>query len=135
MLKILLILFSLVVLNACQANNINNMAASDIPKTQDESELANQELETEMLKQWQQGQIVFNEFEGGFYGIVTSSGEKLLPLNLTKAFHHAGSQIRFKGELKNVMTIYQWGKPFQLTDIELITLSSEQTKTKVLNAL
>ena len=36
-------------------------------------------------------------------------------------FAQNGAIVRIKGKVKNVMTIQQWGTPFTITEIELIT--------------
>lgn len=73
------------------------------------------------LHGWHTGEVKFLNLEGGFYGIVTSSGKKLLPMNLPKEFAQNGAVIRVKGKEKNIMTIQQWGTPFEITDVELIS--------------
>jgi hypothetical protein len=69
---------------------------------------------------WQRGRVQFLNLEGGFYGIITDSGKKLLPMNMAKEFAQNGAIVRIKGKIKDVMTIQQWGTPFTITDIELI---------------
>ena len=79
---------------------------------------------TDKLKEgfngWQLGRVKFLNLEGGFYGIITDSGRKLLPMNMAKEFAQNGAIVRVKGKVKDVMTIQQWGTPFMITDIELI---------------
>jgi len=71
--------------------------------------------------QWRTGTIKFMEFEGGFFGIVTDKGEKLLPMNLAKKFHQVDAKVKIQGKLvTDMMTIQQWGTPFKITKIELI---------------
>lgn len=71
--------------------------------------------------QWQQAKIKYMNIEGGFYGLITHSGDKLLPLNLDKAFKQDGAVVSIQGEkVENMMTIQQWGKPFKITNIKLI---------------
>jgi hypothetical protein len=70
---------------------------------------------------WQRGRVQFLNLEGGFYGIITDSGQKILPMNMAKEFAQNGAVVRIKGKVKNVMTIQQWGTPFTITDIELIS--------------
>ena len=70
---------------------------------------------------WQQAKIKYMNIEGGFYGLITHSGDKLLPLNLDKAFKQDGAVVSIQGEkVENMMTIQQWGKPFKITHIKLI---------------
>jgi len=67
-----------------------------------------------------QGTIHFYNLEGGFYGIVTNEGQKLLPMNLDKSFHQPGAVVKVSGEYVDIMTIQQWGAPFKIKHIELI---------------
>ena len=70
-----------------------------------------------------QGTIRYFDLEGGFYGIVTQQGQKLLPLNLSKAYQQDGAVVKVKGELQQgMMTIQQWGTPFKISHIEIVTL-------------
>jgi uncharacterized protein YceK len=69
---------------------------------------------------WQRGRVQLLNLEGGFYGIITDSGRKLLPMNMAKEFAQNGAIVRVKGKVKDIMTIQQWGTPFTITDIELI---------------
>ena len=84
-----------------------------------------------MVKQlWQQVSVTFQNFEGGFYGLVTAKGEKLLPMNLPEKYKVVGTILRVKGQpIKGMETIQQWGTPFKLTDIELVTMGAGQLPT------
>lgn len=69
-----------------------------------------------------QGTIHYFDLEGGFYGIITKNGQKLLPLNLAKEYQQAGAVIEVEGELvQDMMTIQQWGTPFKIYHLELIS--------------
>ncbi len=81
------------------------------------------------VNQWQQGELVFMQLEGGFYGIISATGEKLLPLNLSEAYYQAGAKVRFKAEKANVETIQQWGTPVTILAIELIAPSESKPST------
>jgi hypothetical protein len=79
-----------------------------------------------------QGTIRYFEQEGGFFGIITDKGQKLLPDNLDKIYHQDGAVIEFSGEIKNVMTIQMWGKPFTINDIKLISPGkNNSTKSEI----
>ena len=48
-----------------------------------------------MVKQlWQQVSVTFQNFEGGFYGLVTAKGEKLLPMNLPEKYKVENLKIK-----------------------------------------
>lgn len=81
---------------------------------------------------WIQATVKHMNFEGGFFGLITKQGEKLLPMNLNKSFHQEGAIIRIQGrKQKNVMTIQQWGTPFEITHIELIKAGSATPKSEM----
>jgi len=69
------------------------------------------------------GTVVYNDLEGGFYGIVTDDGTRYLPLNLPDTFAEDNLTVTFTGiPREEVSTIQQWGIPLELTEI-----SSENT--------
>jgi hypothetical protein len=70
---------------------------------------------------WQTATVKYMEFEGGFWGLVTENGQKLLPMNLAKEFRQFDAVVKFQGQVKgDVMTIQQWGTPFKITEMTLI---------------
>jgi hypothetical protein len=57
--------------------------------------------------------------EGGFYGLITDSGERLLPLQMSSEFRQDGLRVRYDGAADdNAVSIYQWGTLTKLTSIE-----------------
>ncbi len=130
-------------LSACGSSSTNDktaktdekmtaVVAENNPK-QEAIELVAMPINTKELKEhkmkdvkdefssWQRGRVQFLNLEGGFYGIITDSGKKILPMNMTKEFAQNGAIVRIKGKVKDIMTIQQWGTPFTITEIELIT--------------
>lgn len=76
---------------------------------------------------WQQVKVVYLSFEGGFYGLITENGTKLLPMNLAKEYKIAGTVLKVSGhEIKDLMTTKQWGLAYKIDDIKLITLGKGQ---------
>jgi len=99
---------------------VTKLVATPINASEELNEQKMKDLKDE-LSGWQRGRVQFLNLEGGFYGIITDSGKKILPMNMAKEFAQNGAIVRIKGKVKNVMTIQQWGTPFTITDIELIT--------------
>jgi putative hemolysin len=65
------------------------------------------------------GTVTYNDIEGGFYGIVTDTREKYLPLNLPDEFQTDGLEVTFVAEVRNgTATLQQWGVPIELNSIE-----------------
>jgi hypothetical protein len=97
-------MFLLVMLMGCQVQNTatgNNMRVKNL---------------------MYQGTIKYMAVEGGMYGIITHKGERLLPMNLAKEYRQDGAVIKFSGHyVKDIVTIQQWGKPFTITAIKLIS--------------
>lgn len=82
----------------------------------------------EALKNWQIGTVQFINIEGGFYGIITKDGKKLLPMNLDKNFRQHGAVVKITGKPeKGIVTIQQWGTPFTIKDISLISAGKKST--------
>lgn len=64
------------------------------------------------------GTIVYQNLEGGFYGIVGDDGANYLPLNLPDEFAQDNLSVTFTGIVqRDVATIQQWGTPFELIEI------------------
>lgn len=72
-------------------------------------------------EKWQSATITYMDFEGGFFGLITDDGEKLLPMNLDVQYRQEGAIVKIQGHtINDMMTIQQWGTPFKITKIELI---------------
>ncbi len=70
--------------------------------------------------------VKYMKMEGGFYGLLTKEGQRWLPMNLKNEFKKNGAVVKVVGhELKDIMTIQQWGKPFSITDIKLIKMTEK----------
>lgn len=81
-------------------------------------------------KAWQQVTVKYLAFEGGFYGLISKNGAKLLPMNLPVKYKVAGTLLKVKGHAMNdMMTIQQWGQPFEVSDIELIKMGEGNLPT------
>lgn len=66
------------------------------------------------------GTVVYNDFEGGFYGILTGR-LSLLPINIPEEFREDGLKVKYYGRMfPHMLTFYQWGIPIYLLKIEKI---------------
>ncbi len=73
--------------------------------------------------------VNYYDIEGGFYGLVSKNGEKLLPRNLAKEYQVSGTELKVKGLIiKDMVTIQQWGQVFEITNVELIKLGQVKAK-------
>lgn len=57
--------------------------------------------------------------EGGFYGLLTQDGRRFVPANLPDGFRKDGLRVTVRGRIKEVATIYMWGKPLEILTIEV----------------
>ena len=70
---------------------------------------------------WHQATVKYFNLEGGFYGLITHDGQRLLPLKLVKEFRQEGAIVKVKGQFKrDVITTKQWGIPFEIEETILI---------------
>lgn len=68
-----------------------------------------------------QGTVRYIDLEGGFWGIITDDGRKILPKNLASEHRKDGLRLSFKAqEITGMMTIQQWGSLSKLSDIKVI---------------
>lgn len=68
-----------------------------------------------------QGTVRYMNLEGGFWGIIADNGQKILPKNLPQDYHKDGIRLSFTAqEITGMMTIQQWGKLSNLSDITVI---------------
>lgn len=98
--------------------------ASNEPLQKKETlEVGNNQVTDKQGQVWQLVTVRYYDFEGGFYGLITESGDKLLPINLTKKYQLSGTKLKVKGEIiKDMMTIQQWGQAFRIADVNLIKI-------------
>ena len=67
------------------------------------------------------GKIVYNDFEGGFYGIEADNGQKYYPLNLNNEFKVSGLKIRFELQIQlGIMSVVMWGVPVKVIVLESV---------------
>jgi len=66
-----------------------------------------------------EGTIVYKEFEGGFFGIITDDGNKYKPVNLPVNFQRGGLRITFEGKLNaDLVGIHMWGKLIEIINMK-----------------
>ncbi len=67
------------------------------------------------------GTIKYINLEGGFYGIVGDSGQKLDPVNLKDEFKKDGLRVKFVYSLKkDKMSVHQWGETVEIISVRKI---------------
>lgn len=67
------------------------------------------------------GTIQFNDFEGGFYGIVGDDDEYYDPINLPSEFKEDDIRVKYSLKiLENQESTHQWGTLVEIIKIEKI---------------
>ena len=66
------------------------------------------------------GTIRYVDVEGGFYGIVDTSGTKYDPTPLADRFQEDGLRVRFEVTEKDVLTTRMWGTPVEVLHMERV---------------
>jgi hypothetical protein len=66
------------------------------------------------------GRVAYMSFEGGFYGLITDTGDHYLPENLASEFQKDSLRIYFEGTITDRPTTQQWGRTITLRRIERI---------------
>ena len=77
---------------------------------------------TDSENEWHnfKGKIVYNDFEGGFYGILTDDGERLDPLNLDEKFTKEGITVEGKyKERRDLVSYHMWGIIVEVKNIRI----------------
>lgn len=121
--KLLLPVICLLLSTACSQAETNptSNVTSPIPG---EAKMTAKESKT-----WHEVTVKFLDFEGGFYGLVASNGEKYLPMNLAKEYKLPGTVLKVQGHIiKDMITTQQWGQVFKITDIKLIKLGKAKSE-------
>lgn len=124
-----IILLGVLLLPACE----EEPAAKAIMSKKGSNTMSTRQPKNETVPngEWKVATISYMDFEGGFFGIVTDKGEKLLPMNLSKDFQQVGAKVRIKGKLiDDMMTTQQWGQPFRISEIELIKAGKSLNDSK-----
>ena len=63
------------------------------------------------------GAIVFNDFEGGFYGIEADDGGHYDPRNLPAEYEEDGLRVWFKVKLTDYGSTHMWGIVVEIIEI------------------
>lgn len=96
-------------------NNASQVNGKPMQNTENSAE--------QVQSKWRLVTVKKFSFEGGFFGLESSAGEKLLPMNLPTEYLVDGTQLKVQGDfIEGMMTIHQWGKPFKISNVELVSL-------------
>jgi len=71
------------------------------------------------------GEIVHNDFEGGFYGIVGDNGDYYDPINLPSIYQIEDLRVTFSADILNQSSIHMWGSVIGITKIDTDQIDSQ----------
>ncbi|PIY10984.1 MAG: hypothetical protein COZ18_05000 [Flexibacter sp. CG_4_10_14_3_um_filter_32_15] len=66
------------------------------------------------------GKVVYQDLEGGFWGIVAEDGTEYKPESLAPEFQKEGLKVEVKGEEAMGFGIFMWGTPIQIKECKKI---------------
>lgn len=116
-----LILSNLLLVVACsQSDNAQKTSANPVQVSPALQEIKHPEKEKKAMTITLTGTLHYYPMEGGFYGLETANGQKVLPMNLKKTDQQDGAEVELRGHFKDLMTIQQWGKPFMVEQVKII---------------
>lgn len=73
------------------------------------------------MSTWTKGIVKFVDIGPGFFGIVTSKGEELLPLNLPEQLKYEGKEIEVLAtDATDNMSMFMWGKAVKIIGFKTI---------------
>jgi hypothetical protein len=71
------------------------------------------------------GQILFQEFEGGFFGFIDENGNKYTPIGMDKKYLRHGLVIELSGRiLPDMITTTQFGESIKVESVSIIDESN-----------
>lgn len=119
------IVLVLIFLAGCQhLNNAQDVAAKNVKDVTGETKSIVPIAKQALI--WQKATVSYIADFGGFYGLITEKGEKLLPVNLPDNFKVSGALVNVLGsKAPDITTAINWGTPFDVKQINL--LGSEAT--------
>jgi hypothetical protein len=66
------------------------------------------------------GRVVYRNFEGGFWGIISDDGQRYDPLVLPEQFQIEGLRVAGKVRRRNVAHFHMWGTIVELVELKII---------------
>jgi hypothetical protein len=65
--------------------------------------------------------IVFQELEGGFWGLIDQAGNQWLPINMPEQLKYAGKSTKVVIREVDMMTTSMWGRPVKIISFSTFT--------------
>lgn len=69
-----------------------------------------------------EGTVVYNDIEGGFWGLLSNDGRRFAPVNpLPESLQKQGKRIKARLSPVQVLSSLQWGEHVEIEHIEAIS--------------
>lgn len=116
--KLIILFLSLIFLFSCSSEK--GTKTKSLPQNADTNEKETPQLAVDKSEIRNMiGTVVFQEIEGGFYGIMAEDGKKYNPINLDDSFKKDGLRVKFDANIKKGMVgIHMWGQYVEILTIE-----------------
>ena len=67
------------------------------------------------------GKVIYLDLEGGFWGIISDTGEHWMPLKMPASLKKEGLRVKLiANERDDVMGIGMWGSPIRIISYEVL---------------
>lgn len=67
------------------------------------------------------GKVVYENLEGGFWGIKDEKGNNWLPVNMPEQLKHKGKKVEIIAERVEMMGIAMWGETIKIKGFSTMT--------------
>lgn len=64
------------------------------------------------------GKVVYENLEGGFWGIEGDNGQQYRPVNMPQAIKEKGKKVSLTATEVDEMGIFMWGTPIKIKSID-----------------
>lgn len=107
--------------NTQESTTSANGKVTELGLNNDMQELSGDKSKLLTLK----GQILFQEFEGGFFGFIDENGNKYTPIGMDKKYLRHGLVIELSGRiLPDMITTTQFGESIKVESVSIIDESN-----------
>lgn len=65
-----------------------------------------------------EGKVVYQDLEGGFWGIEAKDGQQYRPVNMPEKLKKQGKRVKLTAIEVDEMGIFMWGIPVEIKSIE-----------------
>lgn len=71
-----------------------------------------------MSKMKIKGKVVYQNIEGGFWGIEDAKGNQYRPVKMPAALQEKGKNVEIVAKEVDEMSVFMWGVPIQIVSFE-----------------